>query len=127
MASSTEKTARKIKFATLPPRHVLNEFSSCLKCGSQFPDPAARFCSLCGGRTLSSQKARRMGWLSMAAGILLVGTMTFIGLWLRFSDSYWEGTREFAAYGIALGAFMVAFGLVAAAAGIWQIRKGTRN
>jgi len=76
---------------------------------------------------LSSRKIRKLGWMSVVTGGLLVAMIAAIALWVRFSDARWEGTAELARYGISLGILIVVFGVVGISAGIWMIKHGKRN
>ena len=105
----------------------MEEFTGCPKCDHQTTDLTVNFCAHCGGKMLSSRKIRKLGWVSVATGGLLVAMMAVIALWVRFSDARWEGTAELARYGISLGILILVFGVVGICAGIWMIKHGKRN
>jgi len=105
----------------------MEEFTGCPKCDYQTTDLTVNFCAQCGGKMLSSRKIRKLGWMSVATGGLLVAMIAAIALWVRFSDARWEGTAELARYAVSLGILIVVFGVVGICAGIWMIRHGKRN
>ena len=76
---------------------------------------------------VSSRKIRKLGWMAMAAGWLLVLMVACIALWIRFSDVVWEGTPAYAAYAITVGVLIAALGVVGISVGLWMIRHGKRN
>ena len=104
----------------------MTEFSSCPKCDFQTSD-AVTFCQQCGGRMLSSIKVRKMGWMALIAGGLLVVLMTFIMVWETTTDARWTGTAALWRYMMIEESVVVMLGVVGIVAGIWQIKHGMRN
>jgi len=105
----------------------MNEFSSCLKCGS---DPAvldARFCTVCGGEIITSQKARQMGWVMLFLGLFMAGLIVFVVVWILVSNSHFSGDAGAAILGISAGLIVLAMGVVGIVGGILQIKHGRRN
>ena len=106
---------------------IMEEFTNCPKCDHQTTDLSVSFCAVCGGKMLSSRKIRKMGWMAVVTGGLLVAMMVGIVLWVRFSDATWEGTAEMARYAITVGILIVALGTVGITGGVWMIKHGKRN
>lgn len=121
------------KWAAVAGLHVdygattMNDFSICAKCAYETADVTARFCTLCGGQMVSSQKMKRLGWVALIAGAVLVSLVIFIVLWIKVSDARWEGTDEMAMLAIIMGFVLFTLGVVSIVGGVWQIKYGRRN
>lgn len=76
---------------------------------------------------VSSQKMKRLGWVALIAGVVLVGMVIFIVVWVKVSDARWEGTNEMAMLAIIMGFVLFALGVVSIVGGVWQIKYGRRN
>ncbi len=114
---------------------VADESRSCYRCNYETTEPLAK-CPQCGQRLRTAATVRRLGWVLIIIGGLLVA---FMG-WLTFgitgiiahsdepgAPSRFTGGPEMvlAIYGIF--GFVILFGLVAMAGGIWQVKYGKRN
>jgi hypothetical protein len=76
---------------------------------------------------LASRTARRLGWISAILGGLMIATIVLVGVLFAVSEGRWEGNARLTTFLIAVTALITVFGLVVIAAGVWQIRHGTRN
>jgi hypothetical protein len=108
---------------------------SCSKCDFRAPDKATR-CPQCGGWIRRAQRIRRLGVVMIFIGIVLVGMMGTITVLLApmmlsagtsTSGAKFEGTPEQGLLILGLFGLIIVFGLVAIAAGVFQIVTGRRS
>lgn len=105
----------------------MNEFSSCVKCGNETAALDARFCTVCGGEMLNSQKAKQLGWAMLILGLFLASLVVFIVVWYLVSDVHFSGSAGPAMLAIIVGMIVLAMGVVGIVGGVWQIKYGRRN
>jgi MFS family permease len=114
---------------------MMDELRGCQKCGYE-TNEAAKRCPKCGGQMFSAKHVRRLGWVALAIGLLLVGlmgTITFktapllLNPGLSTSGAQSEVTREQVALILGLFGSVIVFGLISMVSGLWQIRTGRRN
>lgn len=94
-------------------------------------------CPACGGRTLTSRRIVMLGWVLLVIGLGLVGGMGYIALVTYPSFSHpgvqqadgttFTGTAAQARQATMLFGAVIAFGVLAALNGLWQIVTGRRN
>jgi MFS family permease len=112
------------------------EVRTCFRCSFETSD-AVEKCPRCGGRLKTAQQVRRLGWVQVVLGVIIVGMMgtitAFVApLMLSTGDepttgSRYAGTPEQALLILGLFGIVILFGLVAMLNGIWQIKYGRRN
>ena len=87
--------------------------------------------------TPNPRTVRRLGWVLLAAGLFLIGLMGTI-TWRMYpsmshpgvadlSGTTFTGTPAQARYALQLFAGVIAFGVVSALNGVWQIATSRRN
>jgi hypothetical protein len=113
------------------------DFSICTSasCKTETPGIVDK-CPVCGGRVITSRRVRLMGWLSIACGVFLVLFMGYITMvmypsltnaGMSVEGGRWTGTAEQAQMVLNLFYTVVGFGVLATAAGIWQVVTGRRH
>lgn len=114
------------------------DFSTCTSrtCRAVTPGIVDK-CPTCGARVQTSRRIRILGWLSIACGIFLIGLMGYITLAMYPSLTHtgvetgdggrWTGTAEQAQMALNLFYLVIAFGVMAVAAGIWMVITGRRH
>jgi MFS family permease len=108
---------------------------SCVKCYFQSAGPLAQ-CPQCGSRMITARQIRTLGWLLVATGVFLVVFMGALIILLsdimaRSNDptatTRLAGTPLQGALILGILALVMAFGVTALIAGVYQIRYGRRN
>jgi predicted nucleic acid-binding Zn ribbon protein len=97
-------------------------------CGYSVP-ASLEYCPECGRRMLSSRALRKRGLLMLLAGtflLSLMGAVTYI-LTPMLTTGGFSGTPEQARTIVQFCWLLIAFGLVGAAAGAWQLATARRN
>lgn len=114
------------------------DFSTCTSrsCKTVTPGIVDK-CPVCGSRVLTSRRIRLMGWLSIACGLFLILFMGYITLAMYPSLTHagadmgesgrWNGTAEQARMVLNLFYTVIGFGVLATAAGTWQVVTGRRH
>ena len=114
----------------------MNEVSTCFRCSFETGE-AVEKCPRCGGRMRTARQVRRLGWVQVVCGVILVGMMGTITAFVAplilqageptATGSRFNGTPEQALLILGLFGIVILFGLVAMLNGIWQIKYGRRN
>ncbi len=114
---------------------VTNESRSCYRCGYGTTEVLDK-CPQCGQRLRTATTVRRLGWVLVIIGGALVAFMGYIayvvtGI-IAHSDvpgatSRFTGGPEMLLFMYGIFGFVILFGLVAMAGGIWQVKYGKRN
>lgn len=104
----------------------MDEFNSCPKCGHQTIEQAV-FCQQCGGRMMSSSKARKLGWVAVAAGSFVLVLMACIFYFEMQPTTHFEGSPHLWRYAMTVESLVVVLGIVGLAGGVSQIKHGKRN
>jgi predicted nucleic acid-binding Zn ribbon protein len=107
-----------------------HQFSTCYAplCGYSVPE-SLDHCPECGRRMLSSRAVRRRGLVMLLAGsfvLSLMGAITYT-LTPMLTSSGFSGTPEQARTIIQFCWMVIAFGVIGAAAGAWQLATARRN
>lgn len=112
--------------------------SSCysLWCGNVSSEVFER-CPKCGGRMRPATQVRRLGWLLLVIGALLVIGVAAITFQLAplmlhpvvpgADGSHFRGTAAQGGSVLGLFGLLILFGLLTVANGAWQIAKGQRS
>src|SRR5205085_3306147 len=114
----------------------MDEVRSCYKCFYETSD-AVEKCPQCGGRMRTARQVRRLGWVQVLLGLIIVGMMGTITAFVAplmlqageptATGSRFTGTPEQALMILGFFGILILFGLVAMLNGIWQIKYGRRN
>jgi len=113
------------------------DFSICTSraCKTETPGIVDK-CPVCGSRVITSRRIRIMGWLSIACGLFLVVFMGYLTLAmhptlanasLSVDGGRWNGTAEQGRMILNLFYTVIGFGVLATAAGVWQVVTGRRH
>ena len=111
------------------------DLRKCYACGYETYEPAS-FCTQCGAGMQSRRWSRRYGWMLLACGLLITGTIGAVlfytaPLLLRpgvsIGGSRFSGTSAQASVILGILGTVALFGVTAAAYGLWQIKTGRRN
>jgi uncharacterized paraquat-inducible protein A len=111
------------------------EGRSCFKCNYETDDPIEQ-CPQCGQRLRTARSIRRLGWVLVFLGGFLVVFMGAITVAvLRFiaaaqapdAQVHFNGSPEMLLFIYGIFGFVILFGVVAMAGGVWQIKYGKRN
>ncbi len=114
---------------------VANESRSCYRCNYETTAPLAK-CPQCGQRLRTATTVRRLGWVLVITGAFLVifmGWITFVvtGIITQANEpgatSRFTGGPEMLLLMYGIFGFVILFGLVALAGGLWQVKYGKRN
>ncbi len=114
---------------------MTSELRSCYRCDYTTTDPLAK-CPQCGQRLRTATTVRRLGWVLVIIGSALVvfmGYLTYVitGIIARSNEpgatSRFTGGPEMILFIYGIFGFVILFGLVAMAGGIWQVKYGKRN
>lgn len=114
---------------------VANELRSCYRCNYETTEPLAK-CPQCGQRLRTATTVRWLGWLLIVLGSFLVifmgGIAFMVTNMIAQSDepdatSRFTGGPEMLLFMYGIFGFVILFGLVALAGGIWQVKYGKRN
>lgn len=93
-------------------------------------------CPACGSRVVTSRRIRVLGWVGIACGLFLIAFMGYITLAMYptlsnpgvpFDGGRWSGTGEQGRMVLNLFYAVIGFGVLATAAGIWQVVTGRRH
>ncbi len=111
------------------------ELRKCAKCGNAIKDGAAH-CPKCGATPVSEKSTRIRGWVLLVIGVFLTVTMGVVA-WqsaptmLRpgelINNSRFTGSAKLAQLALSLFGAVIAFGLMAGAQGIYQIKTGRQH
>jgi predicted nucleic acid-binding Zn ribbon protein len=111
------------------------ELRKCATCGSSISEGAAR-CPKCGATPVSDKSTRIRGWVLLVIGIFLTVTMGVVA-WqsaptmLRpgelIDNSRFTGSVQLSRLALALFGAVIAFGLMAGAQGVYQIKTGRQH
>jgi hypothetical protein len=113
----------------------MNAENNCSNCTYVAYDKATR-CPQCGSWMRKARRIRRLGWVLIFLGLLLVVMMVTITAVVapimlstggRESTTHFTGTSQQAMLILGLFALITVFGVVCIANGIWQIFTGRRN
>jgi hypothetical protein len=114
----------------------MDEVRTCFKCSYETGEVVEK-CPRCGGRMRTAQQVRRLGWVQVVLGVIIVGMMGTITVFIAplmlnageptATGSRFNGTPEQALLILGLFGIVILFGLVAMLNGIWQIKFGRRN
>jgi hypothetical protein len=115
--------------------NMIDELRICYKCRYETYE-VLRKCPKCGLGLFSTKQVRRLGWLMLPIGLLLIGmmgTITFYVTPALFHVGAPTGGKQVTATAeqsaLILGLFgsVIAVGLICVANGLWQIKTGRRN
>jgi hypothetical protein len=114
---------------------MMDELRICYKCYYE-TNEALRKCPKCGLGLFSTKQVRRIGWMLLALGLLLVGMMGMITFYMApallqpgapTGGMRSTATPEQAMLILGLFGSVIAVGLVCMVNGLWQIKTGRRN
>jgi len=112
-----------------------DELRTCYKCDYETTEPLDK-CPRCGQRLRTARQVRRLGWVLTFLGGFLVVFMGAITIFITniisqandpHATTKFNGSPDMLLLMYGLFGFVILFGLVGMAGGIWQIKYGKRN
>lgn len=114
------------------------DFSTCTSRSCRTVTPGiVNKCPVCGSRVVTSRRVRIAGWVSIACGLFLIVMMGYITLAMSPTLTHagvdmgesgrWNGTAEQGRMVLNLFYTVIGFGVLATAAGVWQVVTGRRH
>jgi hypothetical protein len=109
---------------------VVDESRRCFKCGYETVSALAQ-CPTCGGAMRTGKSVRRLGWVLLAIGAILVVSMGVITINVAElvyhsgepgATSEFTGGPDMATFMFGIFGLVLLFGVASMASGIWQIK-----